>query len=340
MPPARARVESQGVALAWALTMAPGLALAVLLAVFGLVVSKAAGSAFFGSAIVAMLAGIALGNLADISPRCRPGLKLALRPVLRTGIVLLGFQLTLLQIQQIGVAGFAIIAVTLGATFVVTRLVGRLLGVGRRLSTLIAAGTSVCGVSAILAVNSVTEGSEEDVAYAVACVTIFGSLSMLVMPVLGPVLQMTATDYGFWTGASIHEVAQVVGAGFAQGQEAGEVATVAKLSRVLLLAPLVLALAFLRTGGSGAAAVRAPRPWFVYGFLAVVVLNSVVSLPQEVLAALKLCCLFLFTMALGAMGLEIRLAELMSYGGRPLLLGGFATLFIAALSFTLIGALT
>src|SRR5262249_11345443 len=146
----------------------------------------------------------------------------------------------------------------------------------------------ICGASAVVATNSVTGASDEDVAYAIACVTIFGSIAMFVYPLLPHLLHLDGEAYGLWSGASIHEIAQVAAASFQNSQRAGEVATVAKLSRVMLLAPVVLALSVApRPAARGAAgrSARPPLPWFAIGFVAVAALNSVVIIPAGVRGA-------------------------------------------------------
>ena len=110
---------------------------------------------------------------------------------------------------------------------------------------MIAAGTSICGASAVIATNTVTNGDDEDVAYAVACVTIFGSVAMFAYPLLPTLLHLDPHAFGLWSGASIHEIAQVVAATFQDGKRAGEFGTIAKLSRVMLLAPVVIVLGWL-----------------------------------------------------------------------------------------------
>ena len=139
----------------------------------------------------------------------------------------------------------AVIATTLFATFIFTKWFGRLIGVDRKLAELIAAGTSICGASAVIATNTVTEAHDEDVAYAVACVTVFGSLAMFLYPALPGVLHLDTRAFGLWSGASIHEIAQVVAAAFQVGKESGEYGTIAKLTRVTMLAPLVIGLGLL-----------------------------------------------------------------------------------------------
>ena len=154
--------------------------------------------------------------------------------------MLLGLQLTLGQVLAVGGAGLGGGRGEPRGDLRLTLWLGRRLGVDRKLAELIAAGTSICGASAVIAANTVTEGSDEDVAYAVACVTVFGSLAMLLYPALPGLLHLDPRAFGLWAGASIHEIAQVVAAAFQDGKEAGEFATIAKLSRVMLLAPVVM----------------------------------------------------------------------------------------------------
>ncbi|GLK64237.1 YeiH family protein [Paracoccus kondratievae] len=330
------RAQNQITAAGWRFPVLPGLGLTFAIAVAATAVQQLSGIAALSPLVVAMVLGMAIGNLTGTPEAARAGIGFSLRRILRLAIVLLGFQLTLEQLRAVGLPGLTVIAVTLAVTFVFTRWVGRVLGVEARLAELIAAGTSVCGASAVIATNTVTRGTDEDVAYAIACVTVFGSLSMLAMPILGGMMAMGPTSYGIWVGATIHEVAQVVGAGFQHGAEAGQAATVAKLSRVIMLAPLILTLGALarRRGAKGTG--KAPTPWFVLGFIAVVVLNSALPLPEALHAEVAGLTAFLLTMALAAMGLETDLRKLRAKGIRPLLLGAVAWLFISALGLGLV----
>ncbi|WP_454918525.1 YeiH family protein [Xanthobacter sediminis] len=318
----------------------PGLIVTGVIAAAAYAVRLLPGLGLVSPLVISIVIGMAYHNLVGTPRAAVPGVKFALRRVLRGAIVLLGLQLTFAQVRTVGVAGFSIVAMTLAATFFVTRWLGRLMGVDARLSELIAAGTAVCGASAVIATNTVTRGSDEDVAYAVACVTVFGSLSMLLMPALLPYTGLDAHAYGLWTGASIHEVAQVVAAAFQGGQPAGEFGTVAKLSRVMLLAPLVLGLGaaalWRARGKDDAHHARPPVPWFVFGFVAMVMVNSTGVIPAEVKAPLVTLTTFLLAVALGAMGLETDIRKLRMKGLRPLMLGAAAWLFISALSFILI----
>jgi uncharacterized integral membrane protein (TIGR00698 family) len=315
----------------------PGLALTGLIAAaaFGLHALSPLGA--LSPLILSILLGMALKNSLGTPEAARPGIAFSLRRILRAGIVLMGLQLTLGQVAEVGAAGVALIAATLIATFLFTTWLGRVLGVEAGLAQLIAAGTSICGASAVIATNAVTRAGDEDVAYAVACVTVFGSLSMILYPPLAGLLPLGARGYGLWAGASIHEVAQVVAAGYQRGVEAGEFATVSKLTRVMMLAPVVIALG--RTGlrrGAGAGTQAAPVPWFVIGFLGMVLLASTGWLPEALRADAALGTRFLLAMALAAMGLETDIGKLRAQGLRPLLLGAAAWAFIAALGLALV----
>ncbi len=161
---------------------------------------------------------------------------------------------------------------------------------------------------------------------------------MFTYPLLPAVLHLDPHAFGLWTGASIHEIAQVVAAAFQDGQASGEFGTIAKLSRVMMLAPLVLGLGLFAPlcGDTGRLAHKTPVPWFLFGFIALVVLNSVVAVPPPAKAAIVAVTTFLLSMSLAAMGLETDFAKLKAKGLKPLLLGGASSLFIAAFSLGLI----
>jgi uncharacterized integral membrane protein (TIGR00698 family) len=321
------------------LTILPGIALAGTIAVGAFQIRHIHGLAAFSPMILAILIGMAFRNLVGTPPLVQTGITFSLRRLLRAAIVLLGFQLTFIQIASVGPRGLLIAAASLAATFAFTVWAGRALGVGRKLTELIAAGTSICGASAIVATNTVTDAHDEDVAYAIACVTIFGSVAMFAYPLLPGLLHLDAKAYGLWSGVSIHEIAQVVAASFQNSQRAGEIATMSKLARVMLLAPTVFVLN-VRTrffaGNTSAGAARPPIPWFVLGFIAVVGLNSMIDIPVDARKTIVTLTTFLLTVALAAMGLETDVAKLYAKGIRPAILGALAFLFIATFSLALI----
>lgn len=312
----------------------PGLVLAGGIGVTASLLNRLPALNVLSPMILAIAMGIGLGNLVRLPGRVRPGIAFAMRHLLRAGIVLLGLQLTMAQVFAVGPGGLAVIVLSLAATFGFTMVVGPLLGVGRDLTALIAAGTAICGASAVLAANTAVRGRDEDVAYAVACVTIFGSMAMFAYPALAGLADLGPRAFGLWAGASIHEIAQVAAAAYQRGSEAGDFGTVAKLSRVMLLAPVVLLLGLGRGGKKGTA--KPPVPWFVLGFIALVGLNSMVDLPGALHAAAAPVTGFLLATALAAMGLETDLRRLKAEGIRPLLLALLAFVFIAGFSLLLV----
>lgn len=319
----------------------PGLCLAGGIAVMAFALRLIPGVSFLSPLILAIILGTGFHNLIGTPVAAKTGVKFTLKRILRFAIILLGLQLTLQQIGEVGLMGVAVIVTTLTATFLFTKWLGAAIGVDRKLAELIAAGTSICGASAVIAVNTVTEGHDEDVAYAIACVTVFGSLAMFIYPALPAILHMTPRTFGLWTGTSIHEIAQVVAAAFQAGKQAGDYATIAKLTRVAMLAPVVVTLGLLATRQHKArtntqARRKAPMPYFVLGFIAVVILNSTVAVPPITKHELIMLTTFLLSMSLAAMGLETDIAKLLAKGLRPLLLGAASWMFIAGFSLMLI----
>ena len=320
----------------------PGLLLtfAIASAAFGLRLLP--GFTMLSPMILAILIGTAFHNLIGAPAIAKPGIAFSMRRILRAAIVLLGLQLTFVQVGEIGGRGLIVVVASMTLTFGFTLWAGLLLGVDRKLAQLIAAGTSICGASAVIATNSVAQAPEEDAAYAVACVTVFGSIAMFVYPLLPALLNLDPHAYGLWSGASIHEIAQVVAAAFQDGQQAGEFGTIAKLSRVILLAPMVIGIGIItarvagRAGGSGESSARVPMPWFVLGFIAMVVINSFITFPPDAKSWIVWITAFMLSVALAAMGLETDIRKLAAKGLRPAVLGALASLFISGLSLLLI----
>ena len=295
--------------------------------------------------ILAIVISIGIQNLVGTPAWAKPGAKFCLQRLLRLGVALLGLQLTFAQVIAMGGMGVAIIVATMFATFMFTTWLGRVLGVDQKLTTLIAGGTSVCGASAVIATNAVAGASDEDVSYAVASVTVFGSIAMCVYPLLPAVLNLSPHAFGLWAGASIHEVAQVVAAAFQDGPEAGQFGTVAKLSRVLMLAPMIGLLCYAAARrmtqcaadpAQQQAAGKPAFPWFVAGFLALVALNSVIAVPDSARPTTTGLTQFLLSTGLAAMGAQTDILKLRAKGLRPALLAALSSAFIALFSLALI----
>lgn len=320
--------------------LVPGLILTSGLALLATSLQRLSGLSILSPLILAVLLGVLVKNTIGTPSIYHPGITFSLKRILRLAIILLGLQLNFTQVFAIGPIGFVIVVITLVSTFIFTCWLGRCLGVERKLAQLIAAGTSICGASAVVATSSVVKSSDEDVAYAVAIITVFGTLSMLLYPGLDVGLNLTSTAFGLWCGTSIHEVAQVVAAAFQMGQVSGEVATISKLSRVVFLVPMLLGLGVMSISSHKQSGLmqlsKLPIPWFVLGFVALIVLNSFSLFPMAIKDWVIQGNKFLLTLALAAMGLETSLLKIRETGLKPLYLGAASWLFISGLSLGLV----
>jgi uncharacterized integral membrane protein (TIGR00698 family) len=326
------------------LRAAPGLVLCGAMAGIAMLLHELSLFRLFSPMIVAVVAGTALRGLNLVPQGSQAGLSFAARPLLRFAIILLGFQLTWHQIQQVGLIGAVVIVLSLTTTMLTTIALAKILKVDRKLAQLIAVGTSICGASAIVAANSVTHGSDEDVAYALACVTFCGTVAMFAFPLILQVIHFSEYQYGLWSGAAIHEVGQVVGAAFQGGQVSGEFGTIAKLTRIALLAPGIVVLGFAnrRSGEIGASDGKpaTPVPAFILLFLVIVAANSTVNISVNLKSAVATISTIMLTMALAAIGLTVDVRKLRERGLGPLALGAAASVFIGAVSFGLLKLLT
>ncbi|OLP17231.1 hypothetical protein BST81_16955 [Leptolyngbya sp. 'hensonii'] len=321
------------------LLLAPGLLLSLSLASIALLLRTTSGLTALSPLMLAIVLGILVRNLSQVPALYQPGITFALKRLLRVAIALLGLQLSLVQLQQVGLVGFMVMTVVLWLSFAFTCWLGHTLQMRRNLVCLIAAGTAICGASAIVATSTVLDSSDEDTAYAVATVTLFGTLSMLLYPLVQSFLQLSAPAFGVWCGASIHEVAQVIAAAFQVNAISGDLASITKLSRVLWLAPLAIGLGlFTRPGRSDRPGLRSypTLPWFIIIFVGLILLNSTGIIPELLKTGLGQMNQYLLTVAMAAMGLETRLQNIWKLGLKPIYLGGAAWLFITLLSLGLV----
>ncbi len=309
---------------------APGLALAAGIALIAMAVGQMPWAARTGlSALpLAILAGIALGN--TVFPRLAPctgaGVDFAKQTLLRAGIVLYGVRVTFQDIAAVGWSGVLIDAIMIGLTFLLALQVGtRVLRLDRQTAMLIGAGSAICGAAAVLAAEPVVRAPAHKVSVAIATVVVFGTLGMLVYPLLYAHLGLTEHAYGVFTGSTVHEVAQVVAAGRAVSVGAASAALIEKMLRVMMLAPflLLLSLGHPRTGST-----RIRIPWFAVAFLAVIALHSMIALPAALTSALVWLDTLLLAMAMASLGLRTHAGAIRQAGARPLLLASVVFVFL------------
>lgn len=316
----------------------PGLLLTGLIAALAAWTASAPALSRFGigTLTVAIALGMLFGNLAPaaLAQRVGPGAALAQRNLLRLGVGLYGLRLTLQQIAGVGARGLLIDLLVIGCTLGLALWLGvRWLGLDRDTALLVGTGSAICGAAAVMAAEPVVKAPPHKVAVAVATVTIYGSLSILVYPLLFPLLGLDPAQFGTYIGSTVHEVAQVVAAGKAVSAATADQAVVVKLIRVALLAPVLLLLGRLIGAGrgEGAAVERAPLvPWFIALFALAAVVNSFAMVPPRALHLLLGLDNILLAMAMAALGWGSHLRLLRQAGPKPLLLGALLFAFLLA----------
>lgn len=284
---------------------------------------------------VAVVVGTLAVNLGLHHPALHGGTHLASHRLLRWAVVLLGLQLGVRQLLDLGPQGGLVVLITVVVTFTGTRLLGRLLGVPPARALLIATGFSICGASAVAAMEEVAGGDEDDTAVAIALVTLCGSLAILLLPLLRQPLGLDPMAFGSWVGASVHDVGQTV-ATADRVPGALTTAVAVKLSRVILLAPLVTGMALVgRRRPEVSVSHRRPPllPLFVVGFLAAIGLASTGLVPAGLLTGAKTTQEILLVAALVGLGTGIHLPTLRRTGGRALTLGLLSWLLVAAVAY-------
>lgn len=308
----------------------PGLALTAALTGAALWAGSfpAIAGAGFSALTLAILFGMVVGNTVypKIWQPCDGGVIFAKQHLLRLGIILYGFRLTFAQIADVGVSGILIDVLTLSSTFFIACFLGqKVFGLDKHTSWLIGAGSSICGAAAVLASEPVVKAEASKVTVAVATVVIFGTIAIFLYPAMYPLLAhwFTPETYGIYMGSTLHEVAQVVAAGHAVSPDAENAAVIAKMLRVMMLAPFLLFLAArvkqLTPAGNGEKS-KITIPWFAIMFILVAVFNSFHLLPKAVVEMLVTLDTVLLAMAMAALGVTTHVSALKKAGAKPLLM--------------------
>ena len=282
-----------------------------------------------------LIVGILLGMIYANTWRKRlpeswvPGIQFSAKQLLRLGIILYGFRLTIANIVEVGWSALAVDAIIVVGTIFLGILFGRMLKMDRDTALLTSVGSSICGAAAVLGADATIKPQPYKTAVAVSTVVIFGTISMFLYPVLyrNGWLGLEPQQMGLYTGATLHEVAHVVGAGNAMGAEIQDTATIVKMIRVIMLVPVLLVLAFtVRPQEETAVAQPQARkgkiavPWFAFIFLLVIGFNSLNIVPSVCIGYINAFDTFLLTMAMTALGTETSFDKFKKAGPRPFLL--------------------
>lgn len=320
-----------------------GLALCVVIAIVATVLGGWA--PIIGAPVFGVVAGVVVTSIAGA--RCRqawaPGLPVASKLGLQVAVVLLGAQLSLREVANVGWSSLPVMLGTLTAGLVGATLIGRALGINRELRTLIGVGTSICGASAIAAVTPIVRPKAGTVAYAMSTIFAFNVAAVLIFPPLGHLLGMDAETFGVFAGTAVNDTSSVVATAAAFGGGSTHTAVVVKLTRTLAIIPICIGLSYLTArrearaeGGDTTGTGRRPLwrlvPVFLIGFIAVTAVNSLGWIPAPAQASLGGASDFLITMALVAIGLSTDLPALRKAGARPLLLGALLWLVVTLTS--------
>lgn len=313
--------------------------------------------------LIAIVLGILVRNTVGLPPWFAPGVRRCVTTLMSFGIVLMGAKLNFFEVMRTSatalIASVICVAVALGMTLWLCRR----LGVSQKLGLLIGVGTAICGGTAIAVVSPVIEAEETDTAFAIATVTLFGVIAVFTLPLLGTALGLSQLEFGVWAGTSVHQTPQVIATGFAYGPQAGEIATIVKLVRVLLLAPIAVGLGvwYAREKRRRQIAhvtkigeLRTLFPPFILGFVGLALANTLHLLPDftlhlqdsflwaaqdvdVVLAKLATTVsTFLLTMAMVGVGLGVHLRGLAKAGLGALYVGLVSALILAGFSFALL----
>lgn len=286
--------------------------------------------------LVAILVGVVLTNVWTLPAAITPGINVAAKRALRIGIVLLGLQLDIRDIIALGLPMVLAVVVIVAGGMFGTLAIGKALGVPPMQRLLIACGFSICGAAAVAGVEGAIDAEDEDVATAIGLVVLFGTLMIGVAPLLASALPLTTNQIGMTVGGGIHEVAQVVAAAGIIGGGALGVAVIVKLTRVLMLAPVVLGinLSMRRSGANVSGKTPPIVPLFIVGFLAAALLRTFGSMPTAILDAGQILQTLFLAAAMFALGTGVKYSLLTKVGFKPVVLGALSTVLVTGIALT------
>lgn len=311
----------------------PGAALALVIAAAAKLLERAeeaAGLHFIGASVIALFIGMAANAVKKPGEKTSPGIKFTSKKILKFAIILLGASLNIRTVLTVGRFSLTVMLFTLATCFGLGALIGRALGLNWKTSSLINAGTGICGGSAIAAIAPVIEADDTDIAYGMSATFLFDTVMIVLFPIFGRLLGLSDAAFGLWAGTAVNDTSSVVATGYAFSESAGDFATMVKLTRTLAIIPAVLVFAAVNiyikkreSGNGGKVKVDIAKifPYFILGFLAMSIIASLGLIPAEVASCFKSVSKFLMTAALAAIGLNTDFRSLVRSGAKPMLHG-------------------
>jgi uncharacterized integral membrane protein (TIGR00698 family) len=329
-----------------------GILLAVVLAFTSTMISEFIPYHLISAGVFALIIGMLLNPLIIKYDIFSKGLEVTSKKILRLAIILMGAGLNLSQVVEVGKFSLIVMICTLIAAFGGGYLIGNLFRMSWKLSSLISAGTGICGGSAIAAIAPVIDAEESDIAYAISATFIFDIIMVIIFPIMGHFFKMTDLGYGLWAGTAVNDTSSVVAAGYAFSDAAGNLAVIVKLTRTLSIVPVVLIFSYIneriirrskmKTYGKNHALVESKNrkidfnkvfPWFILLFLLMVIIKSIGIITDGTSQTLSNISKFMMVMALGSIGLRTNFSKLSKSGFIPMLHGFIISAFVVVVSF-------
>ena len=307
----------------------PGLGLSLAVAAIAYTLGKLV--PVVGGPVLGIAFGILIASLWKLPAVTAKGIKTTSKAILQLAVILLGFEMNLANVIQVGQQSFVIIILTITMALLVAYLVGKWLRIDPKLYTLIGVGTAICGGSAIAAASSAIGAEDEDISYSISTIFLFNVIAVFMFPPIGHLLGLNDQGFGMWAGTAINDTSSVVAAGYSFSNAAGIFATVVKLTRSLMIVPITLGLAVFYSRaqhGENKFSFMRVFPWFVVGFLVAALISSTALLPVSLTGSLALIGKFLIIVAMTAIGFNTNIQRFIKAGPRALALGGITWLVV------------
>jgi uncharacterized integral membrane protein (TIGR00698 family) len=303
-------------------TLLPGLLIVFGLATFATVLGRLI--PLMGPAVIGILSGIAVRSRTAPTALQREGIRFASKQILQWSIVALGFCLPIAEVAKTGMHSLSVTLITLSVAFISALCFGKLLNVPGKLCILIGTGTAICGGSAIAAITPVIQPDEHEMAFSLSTIFLFNLVAVLLFPAIGHLIGLSDHGFGLWAGTAINDTSSVVAAAYSWSRDAGEYATIVKLTRAMLIIPVTLLIGIVygfrtRAKGRGGPSIRHAIPWFIVWFVLASVAGPV--LPSGFGLVARVIAPFMITVALTAIGLSTDLKKMRQTGWRPVMLG-------------------
>ena len=313
-----------------------GITLSVIIAAVAVFIENLLPIHLIGGAVIAMFIGMIVNHFIGKNSFFASGIKFTSKKILKFAIILLGLSLNINTILYVGKMSLVVMIFTLATCFGGGYFIGKALGLNWKLSNLISAGTGICGGSAIAAIAPTIDAEDSDVAYAMSATFLFDMAMIVLFPIMGRAIGMSAEAFGIWAGTAVNDTSSVVATGYAFSEAAGDFATMVKLTRTLSIIPTVLTFALIQMNLKRKEAIKSGKnekeiktnfrftkifPWFILGFLAMSIVASIFTIPTEVVTTTKSASKFLMVCALAAIGLNTSFKDMKKSGIKPMIHG-------------------